>query len=197
VFATVERESSRGCWKAVAEDSSFLIPVRIFLSEKLGEGEGIDQKRFEELRRKCSLEECYQKALGLLGSREHSRMELSIKLSKRGFQGSVIAEVLDALETEGALDEVRYCTEFARSRLKRSPEGRVLMEMRLAAKGARRECIKEALDALYTPEYSDELALEALKAIKCRYSDENAIRTAFAKAGFTSYQFQVAKELAD
>ncbi|MDY4888542.1 MAG: regulatory protein RecX [Sphaerochaetaceae bacterium] len=194
VFATVLRESSGSCWKAVSEDSSFLIPNRIFVLQKLKEDMSLDQNDFEHLRELCRCDECSQKALELLGMREHCRFELARKLYMRGFEAEFVKKALDQLEVEGALDEVRFCTEFIRSRLKKKPEGRLLMEQRLHAKGAERAAACKALDQIYCEEYSMELAQKAYKQIVQKTSDELKIRADFAKAGFSSYQFYVVKE---
>lgn len=195
MFATVQKESSRGCWKAVAGDSSFFIPVRVFLSEKLYEGQELSEGQFEALRCRCALEECYQKALGLLGSREHLRFELKTKLAQRGFEAAVIGQVLDVLEEEGSLDEQRFCVQYALSRGRKKPEGRLVMQLRLLQKGARREMIERALDEVYTGEYSLELAQRAYEGLMRRHEDEQVVRDCFLKAGFDSYQLQAVKEI--
>ena len=51
---------------------------------------------------------CTRTALELLARREHSRRELTRKLSARGFPDDVIAPVLDELERSGALADARF-----------------------------------------------------------------------------------------
>ncbi|TNE98663.1 MAG: regulatory protein RecX, partial [Gammaproteobacteria bacterium] len=47
-------------------------------------------------------------ALRLLARREHSRLELSLKLRQRKLPSSVIDAVLDDFEHEGWLDDQRF-----------------------------------------------------------------------------------------
>jgi regulatory protein len=56
------------------------------------------------------------KALYLLARRDHSRRELSQKLSQKGFVSSTIQPVLDELENENLLNEDRFIASFIRSR---------------------------------------------------------------------------------
>ena len=55
-------------------------------------------------------------ALGLLGRREHSRLELHHKLTRRGFDSAAVMGVLEQLMTEGWLDEQRYAEVYASTR---------------------------------------------------------------------------------
>lgn len=56
------------------------------------------------------------KALFLLARRDHSRRELSQKLSKKGFASNIIKTVLEELENENLLNEDRFIGSFIRSR---------------------------------------------------------------------------------
>jgi len=55
-------------------------------------------------------------ALNLLARREHSRLELSQKLSQRGAAREWIDSTLDKLQEEGLLSEVRYLESMVRTR---------------------------------------------------------------------------------
>lgn len=199
MFAVVTRESSKGCWQAASEGSSFImpfiIPASVFSRLRLREGQELDESGFFSLKETCEAEECYQKALGLLSLREHCRCELQTKLLQRKFPRGIVERTLDSLEEEGCLDETRYCHEYARSRLRRRPEGRRVMEQRLLQHGARREFISDALDRIYTPEAEMELCRAAYERIASASDDEAVRREAFLKAGFSLYQLQMLKEI--
>lgn len=199
MFAVVTRESSKGCWQAASEGSSFImpfaIPASVFSRLRLREGQELDESGFFSLKEICEAEECYQKALGLLSLREHCRYELQTKLLQREFPRGIVERALDSLEEEGCLDERRYCYEYTRSRLRRKPEGKRVMEQRLLRHGARREFISDALDKVYTPETEMELARIAYERIASASDDETARRDAFLKAGFSLYQLQILKEI--
>ncbi|TNE79487.1 MAG: regulatory protein RecX [Gammaproteobacteria bacterium] len=56
-------------------------------------------------------------ALRLLARREHSRLELSLKLRQRKLPSSVIDAVLDDFEHEGWLDDQRFADVYSRQRM--------------------------------------------------------------------------------
>lgn len=56
-------------------------------------------------------------ALRLLARREHSRLELSLKLRQRRVPGDIIESVLDDYENEGWLDDNRFADVYARQRM--------------------------------------------------------------------------------
>lgn len=56
-------------------------------------------------------------ALRLLARREHSRLELALKLRQRRFGNGLIEEVLDEYEEQGWLDDHRFADVYARQRM--------------------------------------------------------------------------------
>lgn len=56
-------------------------------------------------------------ALRLLARREHSRVELALKLRQRQIEGTIIEQVLDDYEAEGWLDDHRFADVYARQRM--------------------------------------------------------------------------------
>lgn len=56
-------------------------------------------------------------ALRLLARREHSRLELSLKLRQRKLDQQIIDAVLDDYEKEGWLDDQRFAEVYARQRM--------------------------------------------------------------------------------
>jgi len=59
----------------------------------------------------------YQKALGLLARREHSRRELRLKLKQKGYQGEEAGEALDRLGEQNYQDDDRFAEVLVRSRV--------------------------------------------------------------------------------
>ena len=56
-------------------------------------------------------------ALRLLARREHSRLELALKLKQRKIESDVIEQVLDDYEAEGWLCDERFAEVYARQRM--------------------------------------------------------------------------------
>ena len=85
---------------------------------------------------------CYDKALSLLAIREHSEAELRNKLNAKGFSKKEIDEAIKKLLAENFLSDSRFCNLFIRSRLKKNPEGKSILIMRLRQKGISAELAK-------------------------------------------------------
>ncbi|MFP4639317.1 MAG: regulatory protein RecX [Guyparkeria sp.] len=97
----------------------------------------------EEKRR---LLDCEKRAVGLLARREHSRLELSGKLSDRGFAPDEIGEVLDRLAEEGWQSDRRYAESLIRARAaRRYGPDRIASE--LAQRGVDEGTASEAFEA--------------------------------------------------
>ncbi len=84
------------------------------------------------------------KALRMLARREHSRAELSRKLSADGTQ-EAIQTVLDQLEQSGLLSDARFAESFVSSRAARF--GAAKLRHSLRASGVAEEIIAAALPA--------------------------------------------------
>jgi len=57
--------------------------------------------------------------MDLLARREHSRLELEQKLTARDFSADLVAEVLDELERDGLLSDLRFARSFVAARAAR------------------------------------------------------------------------------
>jgi len=92
---------------------------------------------------------CYDKALSLLAIREHSEKELGDKLLQKGYGKEEIAKALSQIKEEGFISDERFAKAYVSSRMKKHPEGKSLMLMRLMQKGVARVTSKKALDEYF------------------------------------------------
>lgn len=88
-----------------------------------------------------------QHALDLLALREHSRSELSYKLTRRTQNQEVIAQVLDELAQANLQSDSRYAEAYARSRVKRG-YGPAALARDLRGKHVSQEIVRDALSEL-------------------------------------------------
>jgi regulatory protein len=86
----------------------------------------------------------YQRALGLLVRREHSRHELARKLQARGVEAEAAAEALETLASQGFQDDARFAEAFVRSRAA-AGQGPQRIRAELVARGLARALIDAAL----------------------------------------------------
>ncbi|MDH4224413.1 MAG: recombination regulator RecX [Deltaproteobacteria bacterium] len=107
-----------------------------------------------------------QTALGLLGRREHTRLELTHKLRARYGKEAPVAPCLARLEAEGLLNEERFARMLIRERMERSLRGPLLVCQELISRGvgeeaARRLVADPAWDAGWDEAAAARLAQEA------------------------------------
>lgn len=139
-----------------------------------------------------TMDACYNRALRLLSRSEHSRRGLEQKLLSRGFQPEDIRRALDRLQEEGALNDRRFAEEWIRSRLRKHPEGRALLELGLQKRGVDEDVAREvAKQCASWPEYREALKglFEDLRANGMHEPME--LTSLLRKKGFSSYEIRL------
>ncbi|WP_255323114.1 recombination regulator RecX [Lysobacter sp. K5869] len=87
-----------------------------------------------------------QRALGLLVRREHSRKELTRKLTSRGLEREAVTEAVDRLAEAGWQDDARFAETLVRSRANNG-YGPMHIRAELGTHGLDGEAIAAAMDA--------------------------------------------------
>lgn len=194
MFATVKWETSKEGYVALPrEGSPFFIPMELVRSEQLSAGQELTESEFFALKGKQRRLACRDKALEYLARREHTAFELRQKLRTKGFEPEQISWALGYLEERNCLSELRYARAFIESRQRRSPEGRIMLSRRLAAKGVGREDADRALDEYFSEEQVVGYVLKAYSQLRKRYSPEITIMK-LQKKGFSRYDINRALE---
>jgi regulatory protein len=88
----------------------------------------------------------YDKALGLLARREHSRRELGMKLRQGGYEGDEAGAALDRLGEQNYQDDDRFAEVLVRTRIGQG-YGPQRLRMELKTHGLSDARIRECLDA--------------------------------------------------
>jgi regulatory protein len=94
-------------------------------------------------RRQPPCDSALDAGLRLLARRAHSRVELLLKLTRRGYDGMVIRAALKRLEELGYLDDQSFARSFVRRRA--SVRGPRALSAELAARGVDRAQVDTAL----------------------------------------------------
>jgi len=87
----------------------------------------------------------YDKALGLLARREHSRKELQAKLRQGGYEGEEAGAAIDRLGEQRYQDDERFAEALLRSRIAQG-YGPVRLRVELKSHGLADTRIRELLD---------------------------------------------------
>jgi regulatory protein len=125
-----------------------------------------------------------QRAIKLLASREHSRLQLMRKLGERGFDTDAVAAVLDQLAAEGLQSDERFAESFVRSRIDRG-QGPIRISAELREHGVDESLISDYLD------FSDPLWQQQVEVVRSRRFGETLpddYQTRAKQARFLQYR---------
>ncbi len=137
--------------------------------------------------------DAYEHSVKLLALREHSREELRQKLIQKGYSREDIDSALERLIKLGYLSDERFASSFIRSRLRKNPEGRPILALRLKEKGCSRSVIDNALSESWNEEeYKEPLKKAYLKLLKKK--DRNYAVQSLMKKGFSMREINEAEE---
>ena len=138
--------------------------------------------------------EAYDKAIKLLATREHTEKEMRAKLKQKGFSNADIDSAIARLIAENSLSERRFAESFIRSRLRKSPEGKALLRLRLKDKGTPASIADEVLsEAWESGMYLKPLAMY-YSSIERKKGEESA-RITLLRKGFTERELKEALSL--
>jgi len=101
-----------------------------------------------------------RKALELCARAEQSSAGLQAKLVAKGFSRQIARAVIQALATEGVVDDARYARVWARGRAERRAAGPALLAAELRSRGQGEDAVRGALEDI---DFSRVLARAALR----------------------------------
>ena len=139
---------------------------------------------------------CYDKAVSLLAIREHTEKEIRQKLSAKGYSAEEIDSAVSKLIAERSLSEERFADSYIRSRLRKSPEGKSILRMRLKEKGTPSDVADSALSAAW--ERGDYLKpLSLYYSTLVRRKGEEGARAVLLRKGFRESEIREAVSAAE
>ncbi|HEY8667203.1 MAG TPA: RecX family transcriptional regulator [Tepidisphaeraceae bacterium] len=147
-------------------DGAFAFGCNINVVAKfhLREGLSLTDEQIRAIQHGEVKQECFDKAMGYLQSRLHSRNELQKKLMRREYGDAVITAVLDDLARLGYLDDARFAQTKAQSAAQHKHHGRRRAFMELLKSGVKSDVADQALNQVYDAHDSTAAARElALK----------------------------------
>ncbi len=130
--------------------------------------------------------------LRLLARREHSALQLKLKLKKRGYDGIEVDRVIEQLSTQGLQCNKRFAEDYCRYRVARG-YGPLRIHQELRERGVSESVIGQCLSEL-NDSWHEVIAVEFRKKQKKNFlqSDDSLLKTIrfLARRGFTSEQIR-------
>ena len=140
--------------------------------------------------------DAYERAIRLLAVREHTEKEIRQKLSAKGYSAEEIDSAVSKLIAERSLSEERFADSYIRSRLRKSPEGKSILRMRLKEKGTPSDVADSALSAAW--ERGDYLKpLSLYYSTLVRRKGEEGARAVLLRKGFRESEIREAVSAAE
>jgi regulatory protein len=189
------REGSSGSTIVEAGGASFsVLPAQLeklaFPGSLLVPGRELDESQAAALALAAEAREAERRGLALLARAEQSSFMLRMKLEAREFSRRAVALALERLAAEGLLDDRRFASAYAASRLAHrgsKAEGPASLVAALRERGVDRSLAAEAVAELLGPEERPSaLASAASKELKRSGGDRGAARRRLRSLGFSS-----------
>ncbi len=135
-----------------SDGSSFLMPSGFARNHGVAPGLTLSDRDVHVLKYKALKVSAMRKALEYLGWREHTALQLKMKLVRKGFSEAVVQDVITSLREDGSLDEERFCRSWISSRLRKHPEGAIKLKAGLMRAGIPGAMAEKQLLELYPEE---------------------------------------------
>jgi regulatory protein len=126
-------------------DSTLFLTVEVFFKSGLKKGDDISEDRFSLLIEKNKLYHIKQRALRLLGRRQHSISELKRKLWNKDYEQKLIDEVIEDLNKNGYLNDEDFIREFVAEKTKSKSWSTKKVKTELLKRGIENKLIDEML----------------------------------------------------
>jgi regulatory protein len=119
--------------------------VDLVTAGQLKVGDCLEAARAQELQAGHHRREAYQRALRLLGVRDHSALEIRQKLARQDFDGAAVELAIEKLITNKYIDDQTFAINWINFRRRSSPRSRRLLAQELKLKGIAADQIDAAL----------------------------------------------------
>ncbi|OPA77855.1 hypothetical protein BVG16_14580 [Paenibacillus selenitireducens] len=150
LITSVEREPRRAHRYRVYinEELAFSVHEDIMVKFRLVKGMLIEHRDLHSIMVADELQKAYVQAIRFLGSKPRTRHEIEQRLSQKGYEGSLIQQVLERLTHEQLIDDGQYAKQWTDQRVRNHKKGRLMIKHELQQKGIDKSQIAEAMEEL-------------------------------------------------
>jgi regulatory protein len=146
-------------------DGEFVLGLSSILASRLRVGEEIDTQELHALEAAEIQEKAYQRALNYLSYRPRSRAEVQGNLTKHAIPEDVIKQVIDRLQENNLVDDLKFAQAWVENRSDFRPRSRWVLAMELHQKGIHDDIIEQALAGID----EEQLAFQAARKQSRKY----------------------------
>jgi regulatory protein len=173
------------------DDSKIILSIGVFLSSGLKKNDEVSDDRFSLLIEENKRYHIKQRALRLLGRRQHSESELKRKLSEltfaknygalgKNFDNMLIDEVIIELKKSNFLNDKEFADSFVEEKLKTKKWSQRRLQSELIKKGIKQDIISKVIaqkiSGAVNYDNAFAVAIKKHESLKKRNLDRNEIK---------------------
>ncbi len=148
---------------------SFGLNDEIVAKYNLRVGSELEDADLPQILRKEEALKAKDAALNYLSVRARSRKEIVDKLTQKGYDRNIVAQVADDLEAVGLVNDLEFSRAWVKERLQIRPRGRRMLGQELWQKGIAKEVAEKTIQEAFEKLDEGQLATELLKKRLSRY----------------------------
>ncbi|HUC19950.1 MAG TPA: RecX family transcriptional regulator [Candidatus Polarisedimenticolaceae bacterium] len=172
----------------VDDEYRFSLSQNQLTDSGLRTGDELTIDQLNQLMQQSELGKALDKAYHFLSYRSRSRHEVAVHLRGKHYDSDMVDQVIDQLEVQDLLSDLRFAGEWIANRQLLDPRSRMELKAELRQKGIGSAVVEEALA---TVSAGDELeALETLiakKNLRRRYPDERKLWHYLSTKGYSPH----------
>ncbi len=150
---------------------AFGLDAAIVAQTGLKEGDSLTEHQITHILFQEEKKRVKEKAFRFLAARTHSEQELRIKLAQKGFENTLVEQVVTELKSVNLIDDSAFAISYARSRLINRSIGENLLRSELRLKGINDETIDKTVQEAYAEKSQCERARDLVDKKKLHYQN--------------------------
>ena len=151
------KKLKNGQYELITDEGNYTLHENLILKYNLLIKKELDFSLWEQIEQENQMYVIYNLSLKMLGRRIHSRKELYLSLTKKGYAKEAVIAALDLLEEQGYINDLQYAISYLHDRLLLSYDGPEKIEMQLLKNGVDQKIVREVM-----PDFSINLQKEKL-----------------------------------
>lgn len=128
---------------------NLFLAYEVLLKNGLKKNDEISESRFSFLVKENQLHFIKQRSFRYLARRSHSSNELRIKLKAKGYDTSLINDVITGLERKKIIDDHSFASLFVEEKFRNKLWGKKKLQAELAKRGVKSQIINEVLSSKF------------------------------------------------
>ncbi|UJF35408.1 regulatory protein RecX [Paenibacillus hexagrammi] len=132
----------------VNDEYAFSVHEDIMIKHRLMKGEIIHPEHTQTILEDEERNKAYLKALGMIGRRPHSAVEIKRKLKESGFEEVIITWACERLQEQNYVNDEQFAKMWSEHRIYSQKKGRNWVKQELQQKGVQKEIVQEAIQAI-------------------------------------------------